>query len=251
MLIDRLLSKITRSILERLNVNRGPLNLNSRRGAFHKCWGHVFTNHLHGDYVEFGVYRGDSLIESIEAFLEFKKWLLEEAVSPEQWRAKQAQSSPLNDKIMFHGLDTFQGIPANDEHNFTFSEGDFYAAKSVVENRLKKHFTNGITTHLYEGSFKSTGVSLKKTLFNRKISIANIDCDLESSAMCALNIIEEFLQIGSIIMFDDYNAFSANNNKGERAAFSKFREKSRFVYEPYFPYQYVGQAFLTVEAKPD
>ena len=31
----------------------------------HKCWGHIFSNHLLGDYVEFGVYKGDTLIQSV------------------------------------------------------------------------------------------------------------------------------------------------------------------------------------------
>ena len=37
--------------------------------------GPLFSNHLHGDYVEFGVYKGDTLIQSVYQYQQFKAWL--------------------------------------------------------------------------------------------------------------------------------------------------------------------------------
>jgi hypothetical protein len=48
-------------------------------------------------------------------------------------------------------------------------------------------------------------------------------------------------------MFDDYNTYCADNKKGERRAFREFCETVPFKFEPWFAYQYSGQAFLCVE----
>ena len=80
---------------------------------------------------------------------------------------------------------------------------------------------------------------------NRKVSIVNFDCDLEQSTTDALNIVKDFIQIGTILLFDDYNAFNANQNQGQRKSFSEFNEKSEFVFEKYFSYHYSGQSFLS------
>lgn len=69
----------------------GDLNKNDRAGALHKAWGHIFTNHICGDYVEFGVYHGGSFVESYKQYKTFDRWLQGQLVSPEAWRRTAAQ----------------------------------------------------------------------------------------------------------------------------------------------------------------
>ena len=59
-----MIKSFLKKILDRMRIVSGTINLNDRRGALHKAWGHIFSNHLLGDYVEFGVYYGDSLNKS-------------------------------------------------------------------------------------------------------------------------------------------------------------------------------------------
>jgi len=80
------MKKIIRDFLARYKFVRGDINLNSRTGALHKCWGHIFSNHLFGDYVEFGVYHGNRFLESIKQFEQFKKYLENQKNSNEAWR---------------------------------------------------------------------------------------------------------------------------------------------------------------------
>jgi hypothetical protein len=54
-----MIAKHIKSFFERRGfVLGGELNKNDRAGALHRAWGHIFTNHIQGDYVEFGVYQG-------------------------------------------------------------------------------------------------------------------------------------------------------------------------------------------------
>ena len=91
------LKKYLKQILTKYKFVRGDVNLNTRRGAIHKAWGYFFSNHTIGDYVEFGVYKGDSFINSIEAYNEFKLWFKTQSSSNEKWRIELAKNSLLMD----------------------------------------------------------------------------------------------------------------------------------------------------------
>lgn len=231
-------------LLDKSGVIRGPLHRNDRAGALHRAWGHVFTNHLEGDYVEFGVYLGASIIESYRQYQLFRAWLADQMQSEEVWRRKMA-SSYYKTKVHFRGLDTFSGMPDNDESNETFSAKTFMSSVAVVKEKCKSAGMDSDAFTLYPGLFLETKHALANDL--HKIAIVNIDSDLYESAKDALLISEPYFQVGSVLLFDDYNAFNADNRKGERRAFAEFREKSKFKFEPWFDYMYSGQAFLCVE----
>ena len=154
-----------------------------------------------------------------------------------------------NKPIIFHGLDTFEGMPKNRENNTIFAEGNFKASKESVEKKIEPFSESNINYFLYKGTFKKSRELLESKLKNRKIAIANIDCDIQESTTDALNIVESSLQIGSILLFDDYNAFNANENLGQRKAFNIFTQNSKFKFEQYFSYHYSGVAFLCVGKK--
>ena len=102
------------------------------------------------------------------------------------------------------------------------------------------------TFSLYEGLFADMTPALTQRL-SPKRAIANINWDIYGSAADALASIRDHLQLGCVLMFDDYNAFCANNKQGERRSFREFCETVPFKFEPWFAYQYCGLAFLCVE----
>ena len=62
----KFIKKFISIFLQKKQFIRGEINLNDRKGSLHKAWGHIFSNHLDGDYVEFGVYQGASFFNSIK-----------------------------------------------------------------------------------------------------------------------------------------------------------------------------------------
>ncbi|MAJ81806.1 MAG: hypothetical protein CMF41_02710 [Legionellales bacterium] len=238
---------IFRKVFQRAQIVRGHVNNNDRYGALIRSWGHIFSNHLSGDYVEFGVYQGSSVKLSMDAYKEFSLWLKDQHHSKEKWRIDVAKSSPLNRLPTFHCLDTFSGMPENNEQNYIFKKGTFHGELEQVKKYLAKHNSQGINIEYYKGLFKDTGQALKDKLGDRKIAIANIDCDLLSSTKDSLDAIHGHLQVGSILLFDDYNSFNANRQKGQRKAFDNFQKTSSFVFEPLFSYFFTGMAFVAVD----
>ena len=238
------------NIFDKLSVNRGNINLNDVSGALHKSWGHIFNNNLHGFYIELGVYTGNSAIKSLKNFNQMKIWFNQQKTSDEHWRREVINSSPLNQIINFHFLDTFEGMPANNENNRSFSEGNFISNLKDVQKNIEKHSLKDSNCYFYKGLFSDCKNNVKKNIGSEKLAIANIDCDLESSTVDALNILDPHLQIGSIILFDDYNCFNANNALGQRKAFKGYSKTSNFVFEKFFNYGYGGQSFLVVDCNP-
>ena len=141
-------------------------------------------------------------------------------------------------------------MPPNKEENATFKEGTFFANYSEVKNYYNENnLRKNDQLFLYKGLFSQTKCELIKNLVGRKICILNIDSDLYESAKDALEIAAPYLDIGSVLMFDDYNAFSANNEKGERRAFREFQCKNKLLWESWQAYHFSGQSFLCVGKK--
>ncbi|MDG2348175.1 MAG: TylF/MycF/NovP-related O-methyltransferase, partial [Gammaproteobacteria bacterium] len=222
-------------------------NRNDRYGALIRAWGYVFSNHLSGDYVEFGVYQGLSVKLSMDAYKNFSSWLKSQHSSSDKWRNDVAKSSPLNKLPTFHCLDTFSGMPENDEQNYSFKKGSYHGELEQVKKFLNKYNSLGINIEYYKGLFCDTGQTLQNNLGDKKIAIAHLDCDLLSSTKDSLDIIHNNLQIGSILLFDDYNCFNAHKQKGQRKAFDDFQKTSSFVFEPLFSYFFTGMAFVAVD----
>ena len=245
----KIFKKITSLILERLSIVRSDINRNDRQGALTRAWGHVYNNSIVGDYVEFGVYKGDSVILSLKIRKAFNNWFKSQYKSNEKWRRDFAKSCLLQNPQHFHCLDTFEGMPANNEGSNAFAKGNFFSELSEVRAKIEKLNSENIKIKYYKGLFSETRIEFLKSIKKRNIAIVNIDCDLEESTRDALGSINQNISIGTILLFDDYNCFNADNNKGQRKAFSDFQKESKYIFEKFFSYHFVGQAFLVVGIK--
>jgi O-methyltransferase len=75
---------------------------------------------------------------------------------------------------------------------------------------------------------------LKRRLLPRKAAVIYVDCDLYLSTVPVLRFIEDFLQPGTVIVFDDWNCFLADPDRGERRAWREFLESSPGLrFEPF------------------
>jgi hypothetical protein len=150
-----------------------------------------------GDYLEFGVYRGSSLLLMYDELL----------------RAELNQ-------IRLLGFDSFAGLPS-DEENF-WGEGTFSADYDMVVRSLNERNIDWKRVSLTKGFFSDTLTDELIAKHNlRKISLIMIDCDLYSGAKEALDFCAPFIHNEAIIIFDDWNPL-AKENKGEKRAFDEF-----------------------------
>jgi len=204
-------------------------------------WGHIFNNKIRGDYWEFGVYRGDSMELSARELEKFKAWNISQLKSSEKWRVNLAkQYSDYSPKFL--GFDTFEGMPENNEGNLNFQKLSFASNRENVEKRLIRNIQKS-NLILIKGDFTiSTSEEISKS--SNLISIVNIDCDLYESALAALRLSRPFLQVGSVLLFDEFHGFNADPSKGERKALADFLAETSIKVDRWFDYHYGGRSFL-------
>ena len=147
----------------------------------------------------------------------------------------------------FIGFDSFKGFGEikKDDENPSFKDHVFSVNEKKVLENIKK-FSKGQKSRIVEGFYKDT-IENKTTLDLNidKARVVMIDCDLKESTRLALEFIKPSIQEGTIILFDDYNYFKGNKDKGEYGAFSNFQKKyPKILFRRIFDYGYSGRAFI-------
>lgn len=220
---------------------RGDLHRNDRHGALHRAWGYVFSNHLVGDYYEFGVYQGESLVASYRTYGQYRAWLTAQTHSPEPWRRELAGPYLAQPPARFLGFDTFAGMPANDEGARQFAPGTFVGSEAAVRERCAAVGLVAPQLALVPGLFSETQTAALRA---GPAAIVNLDGDLYLSARDALEAVTPQIQQGTVLLCDDYHAFNARPDAGERRALTEWTASTGIVAEPWFAYHFLGHAFL-------
>lgn len=193
-----------------------------------KAFWHCELEQIEGDYFEFGVFEGMSLMAAIKI-------------------SDKMGGPRLNRK--FFGFDSFdEGFKyfnERDVHPF-FKEGDFKSSFKKVSQRLKNFKNVRLVKGYFEESIKDKDVSL--VCGSTKCAILFIDCDLMGPAYIALNFIKPILQVGSVIVLDDYYAYKGNPELGTSGALCTFlKENPNIRLRQYCKYGYGGDSFMITE----
>jgi hypothetical protein len=199
--------------------------------AIKKAFYFAFLEQLAGDYLEFGVFEGTSLIAAFENDRRFRV--------------------PATPRRAFWGFDSFEGFKyfaARDQHPF-FKEGDFASNYEQTRQRLERHFKDRAEWHLVKGYFEET-IQTKTALdFGiERISVALLDCDLGTPALLALNFMVPALQRGTVLILDDYFAYRGSQKEGVAGAFCQFQtEYPHLKFRRLFDYGHGGQGFVLAD----
>ena len=135
------------------------------------------------------------------------------------------------------GFDSFEGLPEISEID---RQEIWEKGKLAFEERK---FIDVVTAHGVPSSRlltvrgfydESLTQDLRERMLPVKAAVVYIDCDLYTSTVPVLNWITPFLQRGSIIVFDDWNCFHGDPNRGERLAWKEYRERNpKLRFEPF------------------
>lgn len=199
--------------------------------AVKKAFYYAFLEQIEGDYLEFGVFEGTSLIAAFENDLNFR--------------------TPAMPSRTFWGFDSFEGFKYFDErdHHPFFREGEFTSSYEKVSQRLERHFRGRSPWRLVKGYLEETiGAKTALDFEIQKISVALIDCDLGTPAWLALNFMAPAMQNGMILILDDYFAYKGSQQVGVAGAFQQFQtEHPHLLFRRLFDYGHGGQGFVLAE----
>ena len=206
------------------------LNMNSyfqREHMLRFAMQFVSASKLKGDYLEFGVYKGKTFAGAYHL----------------------AQAFNL-DSMHFYAFDSFSGLPeiaGIDAAGFKHFEKNEYSCDL-------RNFTNNIyglgvdknKVHITTGWFdKVLNENTMKKLPLEKASVIWIDSDLYESAVPVLNFITDYLQNGTLIIFDDWFCFRGDPEKGEQKAFKEWLENNpQIKVSHYQKFNWQGNSFI-------
>jgi hypothetical protein len=179
-----------------------------------------------GDYMEFGLFKGYSF-----------------------WHAQQIARRMNFGSMRFFGFDSFAGLPPPQGIDVTpaedFYEGQYACSKAEVERNLTARGVDWDRTFLIEGYFDaSLTLETRQRFAIERVAVALIDCDLYESTVQVLEFLAPIVDDGSILIFDDWNAFGADDGRGQRRAFREFLAANpRLSASPLFGYGHYGQVF--------
>lgn len=171
-----------------------------------------------GDYLEFGVFRGTSLLC--------------------MHRALQKMNIHT---IRSFGFDSFEGLPeVTDPGDRVWHKGQFKFPLEETRKNLDDAQVDWSRTFLIKGFFTDTlNAALIRQYKIKNAAIIMIDCDMYASAKEALNFCAPLIQKEAIIFFDDWTSTHdlAKKNVGEKQAFDEFlKEHTQFTVKDFGSY---------------
>jgi hypothetical protein len=179
-----------------------------------------------GDYLEFGVYNGTSLITAF----------------------REIEAMRLSGMRLF-GFDSFEGLPAaaaTDDEGL-WKPGDWCSDLEFTRAVLASEGIDEARVTLIPGWFSDTcSADTARQHGIEKASIVMVDCDIYTSAREALAFCAPLIRDHALVIFDDWHSGQlAAKNLGERRAFEEWlAEWGCFRHEPFGSYSRRSETFM-------
>ena len=135
------------------------------------------------------------------------------------------------------GFDSFEGLPEIEriDRQQIWEKGKLKTAEEEFVREVVRAGMPRDRLMTIKGFYdQSLTPTLAQSLLPRKAAVIYVDSDLYASAVPVLRFIRPFLQTGTIIVFDDWNCFHGDPDKGERRAWAEFtRANADLRFEPF------------------
>ncbi|MGO9950870.1 MAG: TylF/MycF/NovP-related O-methyltransferase [Dissulfurispiraceae bacterium] len=209
--LNRILKRVLPDIYLRLDALEAR-SYNWRFYAIEQCADYLVGAQIEGDYLEFGVYQGNTLS-----------------------RAFQCMSYSFNN-MKFIAFDSFEGLPKpkgiDNEKGYAsnFHEKEFSCSEDEFIRNIQSKGVDLQKVKLVKGWFDKTLSREKAEEYGvRQIAFAWIDCDLYESTVPVLNFITPYLSVGSVIVFDDWHCYRNHPDFGEQRACREWLESNKHI----------------------
>lgn len=183
-------------------------------GCIHTAASFIAWNQIEGDYLEFGVFRGESFSAAFRA-IERNRRIVSRAVP-----RTESFNRWLSEKPRYFAFDSFAGLPDGEAARQADYEPGAYACSE--SQFLKNVAANGVDLErvitvpgMYE---QSLAPELKARIGLRRAAFVFIDCDLYESTVPVLDFITDLVGQGTVIVFHDWFRFKGSPAQGEQRA---------------------------------
>lgn len=181
------------------SLGRSAFIADGRDPYFQQAFKRASLSGLQGDYLEFGVYKGDSFITACNLAVRYKIV-----------------------NMRFFAFDCFEGVP--DSEGWV-KKGAYACSEELFKKIISQAGVDMNRTVIVKGMYNDTLNEATKTKHHlSKAAIVHIDCDLYLSTGEVLKFIESLCGDGTVIIFDDWYIYGPDNvfAMGEGKAFSEW-----------------------------
>jgi hypothetical protein len=165
---------------------------------------------IEGDYLEFGVFTGGAFVRAFHS----------------------AQAHSLK-SMRFYAFDSFAGLPkveGIDSNYGEFKEGDYACDITDFKKNIIASKVDLEKVDIIQGWYNEIlNAETKRKIPLKKAAIIWIDCDLYKSTVDILEFITDYVQEGTVLVFDDWFHFKGSPNAGEQKAFREWLGKNNTI----------------------
>jgi len=161
---------------------------------------------LKGDYMEFGVFKGDSFIKAYN-FAKFAGIF----------------------SMKFYAFDSFLGyskLEGIDKECGYFKESQYICDEASFRKNLLKAGVDLNEVIFIPGFFDKLSENSKNKVKSKTASVVWIDCDLYAPTLQALNFLVDYIADGTIIIFADWYTCNGADNMGQPLAAKEWLSKN-------------------------
>ena len=192
-----------------INITGPSRDVYERLVLFDRVMAFVSACRVPGDYLEFGCYDGGSLASCFEA----------------------SRRQKTLDSMRFFVFDSFQGLPepkGPDANGLlVYKKGDYTCDLDSFKRNLKRQGVDLSHVTCTPGWYNETlNEELKRRLSIKRAAVILIDCDLYESTVPVLDFIADYIQDGTVLIFDDWFSYKGRMDCGEARAFRQWLEKN-------------------------
>jgi hypothetical protein len=198
----------------------------SYRGCINSATTFVTRNLVAGDYLEFGVWKGDSFMKAYHALKTIRRqhmaWLERHPTHASE-KGKPTPQFELwkNEPPRFFAFDSFAGLPETgpDEWHENWAKGSYACAEDQFKANIASEGVDLREVITVPGFYdKSLTPAVKKAHNLTRAAIVTVDCDLYESTMSVLDFVTDLLVQGTILVFDDWFCYQGRPDRGEQKA---------------------------------
>ncbi len=177
-------------------------NFTGAHGCIRTAASFVTWNQIEGDYLEFGVYRGESLAAAYHALL-----------------SNRVHSSG-SDAPRFFAFDSFEGLPPGPgERQADYFPGAYGCSEAEFKANIAKEGVDFTRVIAVPGFYDRTlNQETKEKYGLKRAAMVMIDCDLYESTVPVLDFLTDLVGQGTVLIFHDWFRFKGSPNCGEQRA---------------------------------
>jgi O-methyltransferase len=183
-------------------------------GCLHTAASFVAWNQIEGDYLEFGVYRGDSFAAAYHALMRHRDSVSPSDVDSQEFKKWKAALPRL------FAFDSFEGLPSGPgARQLDYCPGAYGCSEAEFKSNIAKARVDLDRVVTVAGFYDRTlGPETKKQHRLTKAAVVMIDCDLYESTVPVLDFITDLVGQGTVIIFHDWFRFKGSPDYGEQKA---------------------------------